>query len=87
MIKVEELSKSYRKKKVVDGLSFAMEEGELFALLGSNGAGGERGQAADGRGDRGAAAGAHGIRAAGRPKDKRPTGRLLFGLLVGRYPL
>lgn len=39
MIKVEELSKSYRKKKVVDGLSFAMEEGELFALLGSNGAG------------------------------------------------
>ena len=39
MIKVEELSKSYRNKKVVNGLSFAMEEGELFALLGSNGAG------------------------------------------------
>lgn len=39
MIKVEELSKSYRNKKVVDGLSFAMEEGEIFALLGSNGAG------------------------------------------------
>lgn len=39
MIKVEELSKSYRSKKVVNGLTFAMEEGELFALLGSNGAG------------------------------------------------
>ena len=39
MIKVEELTKSYRNKKVVNGLSFAMEEGELFALLGSNGAG------------------------------------------------
>lgn len=39
MIKVEELSKSYQNKKVVNGLSFAMEEGELFALLGSNGAG------------------------------------------------
>ncbi len=39
MIKVNELEKSYRNKKVVDHLSFEMEEGELFALLGSNGAG------------------------------------------------
>lgn len=39
MIKVTELSKSYRNKKVLDGVSFAVEAGELFALLGSNGAG------------------------------------------------
>lgn len=39
MIKVNELEKSYKNKKVVDRLSFEMEEGELFALLGSNGAG------------------------------------------------
>ena len=39
MIKVKELEKSYKNKKVVDNLSFEMQEGELFALLGSNGAG------------------------------------------------
>ena len=39
MIKVHELEKSYKNKKVVDHLSFEMEDGELFALLGSNGAG------------------------------------------------
>lgn len=39
MIKVNGLEKSYRNKKVVDNLSFKMKEGELFALLGSNGAG------------------------------------------------
>lgn len=39
MIKVNELEKSYKNKKVVDHLTFEMEEGELFALLGSNGAG------------------------------------------------
>lgn len=39
MIKVTELSKSYRNKKVLDGVSFDVEAGELFALLGSNGAG------------------------------------------------
>lgn len=39
MIRVHELEKSYGKKKAVDHLSFELKDGELFALLGSNGAG------------------------------------------------
>lgn len=39
MITISNLSKSYKGKKVVDGLLFSMKEGQLFALLGSNGAG------------------------------------------------
>lgn len=39
MITISSLSKSYKGKKVVDNLSFSMKEGQLFALLGSNGAG------------------------------------------------
>lgn len=39
MITLSHISKSYNGKKVVDDLSFEMQEGELFALLGSNGAG------------------------------------------------
>ncbi len=39
MIKIENLTKSYKGKKVVDKLSFEIKKGELFALLGSNGAG------------------------------------------------
>ncbi|MDE6904986.1 MAG: ABC transporter ATP-binding protein [Lachnospiraceae bacterium] len=39
MITVSGLSKSYNGKKVVDHVSFTMREGNLFALLGSNGAG------------------------------------------------
>lgn len=39
MIKLSNISKSYKNKKVVDDLSFELLEGELFALLGSNGAG------------------------------------------------
>ncbi len=39
MIKIENVSKSYKKKKVVNNLSFEINEGELYALLGSNGAG------------------------------------------------
>lgn len=39
MITISHLSKSYKGKKVVDDLSFTMKEGQLFALLGSNGAG------------------------------------------------
>lgn len=39
MIKVEHLSKSYHRKTVVQDLSFAVPEGNVFALLGSNGAG------------------------------------------------
>ncbi len=39
MIKIENLTKSYKGKTVVDNLSFEIKDGELFALLGSNGAG------------------------------------------------
>lgn len=39
MVKCTELTKSYKKKRVVDGLSFSVEKGEVFAFLGSNGAG------------------------------------------------
>lgn len=39
MITISNLTKSYKGKKVVDDLSFTMKEGQLFALLGSNGAG------------------------------------------------
>lgn len=39
MITLEGLTKSYKGKRVVDDLSFTMKEGQLFALLGSNGAG------------------------------------------------
>ena len=39
VIKIENLSKSYGKVKAVDGLSFRVKEGELFAFLGVNGAG------------------------------------------------
>ena len=39
MIRVENLVKSYKGKKVVNDLSFEIKDGELFALLGSNGAG------------------------------------------------
>jgi ABC-2 type transport system ATP-binding protein len=39
VIEVDELTKSYEGKTVVDGVSFAVEEGEIFAILGPNGAG------------------------------------------------
>lgn len=39
MITISHLTKTYQGKKVVDDLSFTMKEGQLFALLGSNGAG------------------------------------------------
>lgn len=39
MITVSNLSKSYKGKQVVDHLSFSMKEGQIFALLGGNGAG------------------------------------------------
>ncbi len=38
-IKIESLTKRYRDVTAVDGLSLCIEEGELFALLGVNGAG------------------------------------------------
>lgn len=39
VIEVEELTKTYDGRTVVDGVSFSVEEGEIFAILGPNGAG------------------------------------------------
>jgi lipopolysaccharide export system ATP-binding protein len=39
LLKVENLSKSFRKRKVVDSVSFEVEPGEIVGLLGPNGAG------------------------------------------------
>lgn len=39
MLKCTNLTKSYKKKCVVNNLSFSVEKGEIFAFLGSNGAG------------------------------------------------
>ena len=39
IIEVDELTKSYDDRVVVDGVSFSVEEGEIFAILGPNGAG------------------------------------------------
>jgi ABC-2 type transport system ATP-binding protein len=39
VIEVTELRKSYGGRAVVDGVSFAVEEGEVFGILGPNGAG------------------------------------------------
>lgn len=39
IIEVRDLRKSYGGKPVVDGVSFAVEEGEIFGILGPNGAG------------------------------------------------
>ena len=38
-LKVEEIFKSYHHKKVLDGMSFVMNSGQITALIGSNGAG------------------------------------------------
>src|SRR6195952_6098520 len=39
MIEVRDLRKVYGGRAVVDGVSFAVEEGEIFGILGPNGAG------------------------------------------------
>ncbi|MEU7281032.1 ABC transporter ATP-binding protein [Streptomyces sp. NPDC045431] len=39
MIEVQDLHKAYGDRKAVDGVSFAVEEGEIFGILGPNGAG------------------------------------------------
>lgn len=39
IIKVENLTKSFKKKEVLKGVSFTVKEGQIFSLLGSNGAG------------------------------------------------
>ena len=38
-IEVKDLTKSYNGRKVVDGITFRVEKGEVFGLLGHNGAG------------------------------------------------
>ena len=39
IVKVENLTKVYGKKKAVDGISFEIKKGEIFGILGPNGAG------------------------------------------------
>lgn len=39
MVEVNNLTKSYGGKKVVDGVSFTVKKGEIFGILGPNGAG------------------------------------------------
>ncbi|WP_083259933.1 ATP-binding cassette domain-containing protein [Cellulosimicrobium cellulans] len=39
LIQIEGLRKEYAGRAVVDGVSFAVEEGEIFGILGPNGAG------------------------------------------------
>lgn len=39
ILKVEKLAKTYNQNRAVDGVSFEVEEGSIFALLGPNGAG------------------------------------------------
>jgi ABC-2 type transport system ATP-binding protein len=38
-IEVNDLHKSYGTVRAVDGVSFAVEEGEIFGMVGPNGAG------------------------------------------------
>ena len=39
VIEVQNLSKSYGNVKALDGISFSVERGELFGLIGPDGAG------------------------------------------------
>lgn len=39
MLTIEEISKSYRRKKILHDISFSVKEGEILGLLGPNGAG------------------------------------------------
>ena len=38
-IEIKEICKSFGEKKVLDGISFSVENGEIFGLLGPSGAG------------------------------------------------
>ena len=38
VIEVENLVKTYDNTKVVDGVSFSVDEGEIFGIVGPNGA-------------------------------------------------
>lgn len=39
IISVSQITKSYKKTKVLKGLEFSISKGSIFALLGSNGSG------------------------------------------------
>lgn len=39
MIEVQDLRKAYGGRRAVDGVSFTVDEGEIFGILGPNGAG------------------------------------------------
>jgi len=39
ILSIEDISKSYKKRKVVDGVTFTVESGQVVGLLGPNGAG------------------------------------------------
>ncbi len=39
LLRIENISKTYKKRKVVDGVSFKIESGQVIGLLGPNGAG------------------------------------------------
>ena len=39
VIEVTDLQKQYGQRRAVDGVSFTVEEGEIFGILGPNGAG------------------------------------------------
>ena len=39
ILELEHVSKSYNTKKIIDNISFSVDQGEIFGLLGPNGAG------------------------------------------------
>jgi lipopolysaccharide export system ATP-binding protein len=38
-LQIKDISKAYKKRQVVDGVSFSVESGQVVGLLGPNGAG------------------------------------------------
>ena len=39
ILELEDVSKSYSNKQIIDNISFSVDQGEIFGLLGPNGAG------------------------------------------------